>query len=109
LEERSHDSDGTGIHPDVFSTAFVRLVTSSGLPRIRLHDLRHTHATIGLRNGVPVKVISERLGHAQASFTMDVYQHVMPSMQSDAAATIAAAVRGATQSDVAEGASGEAQ
>ena len=56
--------DGTPTNPDAFSQSFDRLVARSGLPRIRLHDLRHTHASILLRAGVPVKVVSERLGHA---------------------------------------------
>lgn len=52
---------------------------------ISLHDLRHTHATLLLRAGVPVKVVSERLGHANPAFTMTVYQHVIPGMQEEAA------------------------
>jgi len=62
--------------------------------RTRLHDLRHTHATILLKAGVPVKVVSERLGHSSPAFTMTVYQHVLPGMQADAAATFSAAVFG---------------
>lgn len=56
---------------------------------ISLHDLRHTHATLLLKAGVPVKVVSERLGHANVAFTMSVYQHVLPGMQAEAAATFA--------------------
>ena len=59
------------------------------MPTISLHDLRHTHATILLKAGVPVKVVSERLGHANAAFTMSVYQHVLPGMQAEAAAVFA--------------------
>lgn len=55
--------DGSSIHPHSFSQCFERLVKKMELPTIRLHDLRHTHATIAIRAGVPVKVISERLGH----------------------------------------------
>jgi integrase len=77
--------DGSWVNPDFFSQCFDRLLTKSPLPRIRLHDLRHTHATILLKAGVPVKVVSERLGHANAAFTITVYQHVMPGMQADAA------------------------
>lgn len=62
--------DGSPVHPDSFTQAFDAAVRRSGLPRIRLHDLRHTHATIALRAGVPVKVISERLGHENPAFTM---------------------------------------
>lgn len=54
------------------------------LPAIRLHNLRHTHATLLIDAGVPVKVVSERLGHATATFTIETYQHVLPSMQTRA-------------------------
>lgn len=77
--------DGEIIHPDVLSQRFERLVDRTGLRRIRLHDLRHTHATIGLRAGVPVKVMSERLGHSTPAFTLQQYAHVIPGMQAEAA------------------------
>ncbi len=86
--------DGGPIHPDAFSQSWERLVRTSEFRRIRLHDLRHTHATILLKAGVPVKVVSERLGHSSPAFTMTVYQHVLPGMQADAAATFSAAVFG---------------
>ena len=60
------------------------------MPVIRLHDVRHTHATLLIRSGVPAKVVSERLGHATAAFTIETYQHVMPGMQADAATVIEA-------------------
>ena len=78
--------DGTFIHPDIFSQSFQRHVSSAGVPRIRLHDLRHTHATLLLQAGVSPKIVSERLGHATVAFTMQVYAHVIPGMQADAAA-----------------------
>lgn len=84
--------DGAPVHPDSFSQTFDAEVRRSGLPRIRLHDLRHTHATIALRAGVPVKVISERLGHQNPAFTLKQYAHVIPGMQAEAAALIAALV-----------------
>ncbi len=80
--------DGSPIHPDLISQTFERLLAKIDLPRIRLHDLRHTHATILLQQGVNPKVVSEHLGHASVSFTMDVYQHVLPGMQAQAAATL---------------------
>ena len=86
--------DGGPIHPDAFSQAWERLVRMSVFRRIRLHDLRHTHATILLKAGVPVKVVSERLGHSSPAFTMTVYQHVLPGMQADAAAAFSAVVFG---------------
>jgi integrase len=86
--------DGTPVHPHTFSHAFGRLVKKSGLRRIRLHDLRHTHATLALRAGVPVKVVSERLGHDTPAFTLKQYAHVMPGMQAEAARSVAAIVDG---------------
>jgi len=56
-----------------------------GLPEIRFHDLRHTAATIMLQEGIPSKVVQERLGHSQISVTLDTYSHVLPSMQEEAA------------------------
>ena len=57
--------------------------------RIRLHDLRHTHATLGLAAGIAPKVMSDRLGHATVAFTQDVYMHAIPQLESDAADQIA--------------------
>ena len=61
--------------------------------RFRLHDLRHTHATLALKAGVPVKVVSERLGHESPAFTLKHYAHVIPGMQAAAAAAVAEFVR----------------
>lgn len=66
----------------------------AGLRTIRLHDLRHTHATLALKAGVPVKVISERLGHESPAFTLKQYAHVIPGMQAEAAAQVAAMIDG---------------
>jgi len=81
---------GDPIRPGSIGQAFGRLVESAGVPRIRLHDLRHTHASHLLMAGVNVKVVSERLGHASVSFTLDTYAHVMPGQQAEAAAAAAA-------------------
>ena len=78
------------IWPDVFSSAFKRHVKVAGLPVIRLHDLRHTHATLALEAGVHPKVVSERLGHASIAITLDTYSHAIPALQEDAAAKVAA-------------------
>lgn len=86
--------DGSELLPSSFSQSFDRIVARTSLPRIRLHDLRHTHATLLLRAGVPVKVVSERLGHATAGFTLTVYSHVMPGQDSDAAERFASLLRG---------------
>lgn len=81
--------DGSAIHPDRFSRWFSRLVDVAGLPHIRLHDLRHTHATLALQAGVHPKVVSERLGHATVGITLDLYSHVSPAMDEAAAERIA--------------------
>ena len=79
------DVEGNPIHPHSISQAFERIVAHAGVPKIRLHDLRHTHGTLLIKEGVPVKVVSERLGHANPTFTIDTYQHVLPGMQAQAA------------------------
>ena len=61
------------------------LLERAGLPRIRFHDLRHTHATALLAQGVHPKVVQERLGHSRISLTLDTYSHLLPTMQRDAA------------------------
>jgi len=84
--------NGEAIHPHSFSQAFERLVAKLGLKSIRLHDLRHTHATLAIKAGVPVKVIAERLGHESPAFTLKQYAHVIPGMQAEAAAQVASLV-----------------
>ena len=79
--------------PPELSQAFERLAVRSGQTLIRFHDLRHTHATLLLKAGVPLKVVSERLGHATQAFTMAVYQHVLPGMQAEAAGIFAEQIR----------------
>lgn len=79
------DQHGGPIHPQAISQTFDRMVRRAPVPRIRLHDLRHTHATLLIAAGVPAKVVAERLGHSRASFTIDSYQHVLPGMQAEAA------------------------
>jgi integrase len=78
------DTNGEVVHPDKLTQTFDRLVHRTELPAVRLHDLRHTQATLLIDAGVPVKVVSERLGHATAAFTIETYQHVLPSMQTRA-------------------------
>jgi integrase len=87
--------DGQPWNPDSIGRAFERAVARSGLPRIRLHDLRHSHAVHLLAAGQNPRLVSERLGHASVGFTLDVYGHVMDGQQADAAAAVAALVDGA--------------
>ena len=86
--------DGTRIHPTRFSHWFTAHAQRAGLPRIRLHDLRHSYATAALSAGIPAKVVSERLGHANVSITLDTYSHVLPALQEDAANAVATLILG---------------
>ena len=81
------DGDGKPIHPHAVYEAFRRVVHNAGIPAIRFHDLRHTHGSLLIKDGIPVKVVSERLGHANIAYTMQTYQHLLPGMQADAART----------------------
>ncbi len=78
------------IDSDKLARAFKSILRRAGLPIIRLYDLRHTGATLALAAGVPPKVVSEQLGHASAAFTLDIYSHVLPHMQEEAAAKVEA-------------------
>jgi integrase len=79
--------DGAPLHPDTLSSGWRRFVRQHKLPAIRLHDLRHSHATLMLAEGIHPKIVSERLGHASVGITLDTYSHVLPTLQSQAAET----------------------
>jgi integrase len=79
--------------PRTLSSIFAKFIKASGLPRVRLHDLRHSHATHLLTANVHPKIVQERLGHANIATTMDLYTHVMPGMQDEAASRIDATLR----------------
>jgi integrase len=81
--------------PSNLTSAFYKFIRASGLPLVRLHDLRHSHATHLLGENVHPKIVQERLGHANITTTMDLYSHVMPGMQEDAAIRVDAALRAA--------------
>lgn len=84
---------GSYIIPDRATNHFRELVSRiPGLPRIRFHDLRHTHATLMLQQGEHPKVVSERLGHASITITLDTYSHVIPSLQEQAVDKLAASL-----------------
>jgi integrase len=84
------DELGRGLHPQRLTDLFQQASDAAGLPRIRLHDLRHTSATLALVAGVHPKIVQERLGHATISMTMDTYSHVLAGMQHEAAAQVEA-------------------
>ena len=71
--------------PDRISHLFRVTVEAAGVPKIRLHDLRHTAASLALATGIHPKVVSERLGHSSVAITLDIYSHLTPGLQEDAA------------------------
>ena len=90
--------DGRPYHPEAFSKTFdqrVRQPAFADLPVIRLHDLRHTWATLALVAGVDVRIVADRLGHSSPMITWQTYQHVIKGMQSDAAERVADLIFGA--------------
>jgi len=89
-------ADGSALDPDGVTDLFLAASRAAGLPRIRLHDLRHTAATLMLRAGVHPKTVSERLGHATVSMTLDLYSHSVPAMDVEASDRLAALVDGAS-------------
>jgi integrase len=80
---------GPLMHQNLREDSFVPLMRDAGVPRIRFHDLRHTAATLLLLEGVNPKIVSEMLGHASVAITLDLYSHVLPTMQRRAAQTLA--------------------
>ena len=87
--------DGSPRNPGAVTRTFSKLIAKLALPRVRLHDLRHGHATMLLRQGVRPKIVSERLGHSTIGITLDTYSHVLPGMQEEAAKRIDTALRAA--------------
>jgi len=92
-------ADGAPLHPDTITATFQAIIRDLDVPRIRLHDLRHTSATLALKAGIHPKVVSERLGHATVSITLDLYSHVLDGMQAEAAEQISAVVFGTASVD----------
>ncbi len=79
------NADGGPLSPERVSYEFRRALKRAKLPPLRFHDTRHTHASLMLKQGVNPKIVSERLGHTNISITLDVYSHLMPGMQEEAA------------------------
>lgn len=76
---------GTPVTGSKIRNSMRQLLKASGLPKIRFHDLRHTAASLMLNHGIPVLIVSKRLGHSKPSITLDVYGHIIPSQQEEAA------------------------
>ena len=88
-------ADGSPPNPESFTNLFKKLAARAGLPPIRLHDMRHSYATAALAAGVPVKVLSQRVGHADVGVTLAVYTHVLPGDDEEAARRADALLGGA--------------
>jgi integrase len=86
--------DGSAIHPERLTSWFAQHCRRSGLPAIRLHDVRHAYVSALLAAGVPLKVVSQRVGHASPMITMTIYQHVLPGDDRAAADAGARAILG---------------
>ena len=87
--------DGSQVTPIYVSQQWFRLIARTTLAHLRFHDLRHAHATHLLASGIHPKVASERLGHSKVGITLDLYSHVLPNMQADAATIVDGALRAA--------------
>jgi len=85
-----HQPDGSWLHPDAVSGAFLRRVRRYDLPRLTLHGLRHTWATLALEQGIHPRVVQERLGHSTIAITLGIYSHVSPTLHDEAAELVAA-------------------
>ena len=92
-------ADGSPFYPNTVSKRFGELVKKAGIPHGRLHDMRHTHATLMLKEGVNPKTVAERLGHASVVITLDTYSHVLPGLQEEAAAKFEEGMRKAANTN----------
>jgi integrase len=86
--------NGRILNPNNVLRSFEAIVERSGVPKIGVHDLRDTHATFLLLDGVPVTVVSKRLGHAKVSITLDTYSHILPGFEQCIVESIGAALFG---------------
>lgn len=77
--------NGEPVYPRTLDTQWYSVLKKSGVPKIRFHDLRHTHASLLLKLGIDPKVVSTRLGHATVNITLDTYSHVYPDVAEDTA------------------------
>lgn len=87
--------DGRPLDPSTVTHTFKRVTNRAGISRARLHDLRHTHASLLLKQGIHPKIVSERLGHSSIGITLDTYSHVMPGLQQAAALSFEEGLQGA--------------
>jgi integrase len=83
-------ANGNPIHPDNLKRDYNRLVKAAGVPRIRIHDLRHSHVTLAIEAGANIKAVSQRVGHSNVSITLGTYAHVLPSQHAEVADKVGA-------------------
>jgi len=88
------DETGNLINPTTLSKKFKKLLKDNEIKEVRFHDLRHTHATNLLKEGIHAKIVSERLGHSSIQITLDTYSHVLPPMQASAMRTYEKSLQG---------------
>ena len=81
------------MHPKVVSNQFRKAVARHAMPYLSVHGLQHSWATLALQAGIHPKIVQERLGHSTISITLDIYSHVNPATDADAANTVAALIR----------------
>jgi integrase len=87
-------SDGRPVHPGTITTRFNRLVDQAGVRRIRLHDVRHTYATVSLDSGIDPKIVADRIGHANMAYTLAIYTHRSTGKDRNAAEAVAGVILG---------------
>lgn len=87
--------DGHPVHPQTITDRFNRLVDRAGVKHIRLHDVRHTYATVSLDSGIDPKIVADRLGHANMSYTLTLYTHRSTGKDRNAAENVAGVLLGA--------------
>ena len=92
-------ANGRPIYPDNLKRDVERLVQLAGVPRIRIHDQRHTHVTLAIVAGATIAAVSRRVGHARTSITMDIYAHVIPQQHLEVADKVGAVLFGRRTAD----------
>ena len=87
-------TNGRPIYPDNLKRDYDRLIALAGVPRIRIHDQRHTHVTLAIAAGADIGAVSQRIGHARTSITMDVYHQMLPRKYAEVSDKVGAALFG---------------
>ena len=96
------DLEGKPLLPDTVTHAWIKLVRRTGLKGIRLHDARHSHASLMLKAGTHPKIVQERLGHSSITITLDTYSHIAPGLQESAAESFDKLLNGRREKEAVE-------